>query len=124
MAWGDQILPGLRPGVKVYLSSGRFASVDDAGAVFAVPDKGLLNRAAPAVPEVEAALQAHFGRPVPLRLILDGAAESVRGSAPSAPPPPEDPADYDLTDLRDAPAAVVSPEQRLLEAFPGAEEIS
>ena len=36
----------------------------------------------------------------------------------------EDPADFDLDDLQDASAAVVSPEQRLLEAFPGAEEVS
>ena len=31
---------------------------------------------------------------------------------------------FDLDDLQDAPPAVVSPEQRLLEAFPGAEEVS
>jgi hypothetical protein len=74
------------------------------------------------VPEVEAALQQHFGRPVPLRLVLDDGSPTVRGAAPP-PPVAEDPADYDLTDLRDAPAAVLSPEQRLLEAFPGAEEV-
>ena len=31
--------------------------------------------------------------------------------------------DYDLSELEDAPAGVASPEQRLLEAFPGAEEV-
>ena len=40
-------------------------------AIFALPDKGLLSRAEPNRPEVEAALAAHFGRPVPLRLVLD-----------------------------------------------------
>jgi hypothetical protein len=36
----------------------------------------------------------------------------------------EDPEVYDLDELEDAGAAVVSPEQRLLEAFPGAEEVT
>ena len=36
----------------------------------------------------------------------------------------EDLASYDLDDLADAGPAVVSPEQRLLEAFPGAEEVT
>ena len=74
IAWGDSILAGLRPGVKVYLSSGRFVGVDDAGAIYAVPDRGLLTRAEANRAEVEAALAAYFGRPVPLRLVLDEAA--------------------------------------------------
>jgi hypothetical protein len=36
----------------------------------------------------------------------------------------DDPSQIDLDELEDAPAAVLSPEQRLLEAFPGAEEVS
>jgi hypothetical protein len=119
MAWGDRILPGLRPAVKVYLSAGRFVGVDESAAIFAVPDKGLLGRAEPNRPEVEAALAAHFGCPVPLRLVLD---EAVAPAAPE--PDPEDPGAIDLAELQDAPPAVVSPEQRLLEAFPGAEEVS
>jgi DNA polymerase-3 subunit gamma/tau len=120
IAWGDTILPRLRPAVKVYLSAGRFAGVDGSAAIFAVPDKGLLSRAEPNRPEVETALSAYFGRPVPLRLVLDEPA--------AAGPPPEPPADdlgaIDLDELPDAPAVTVSPEQRLLEAFPGAEEVS
>jgi DNA polymerase III subunit gamma/tau len=124
IAWGDTILPGLRAGVKIYLSAGRFVGVDEAGAVYAVPDKGLLVRAEPNRAEVEAALAAHFGRPVPLRLVLDEAVGAVE--APMARPEPdaEDPGAIDFADLQDAPAALVSPEQRLLEAFPGAEEVS
>jgi DNA polymerase-3 subunit gamma/tau len=124
LAWGDHVLPALRPGVKIYLSAGRFVGVDDSSAVYAVPDKGLLSRAEPSRFEVEAALSAHFGRPVPLRLVLDDAA--LPGAAPRAPADamPEDPSDYDLDDLQSAPEAIVSPEQRVLEAFPGAEEVS
>ena len=124
MAWGDTVLPSLRPGVKVYLSSGRFVGVDESGAIYAVPDQGLMSRAAPVLGEVEAALADHFGRPVAFRLILDDA-EGVRPPAGVAPlSASEDPADYDLSALEDAPASVVSPEQRLLEAFPGAEEVT
>ena len=49
--------------------------------------------------EVEAVLASHFGRPVPLRLVLDDA------TVPGGPSPgpveqsPEDPADYDLVAL-------------------------
>jgi DNA polymerase III subunit gamma/tau len=124
LAWGDQILPTLRPGVKVYVASGRFISVGDT-AVYAVPDRGLLGRAQTGRAEVEAALTAHFGRPIPFELVLDEGTATVPavGDPASAEADPEDPADYHLADLEDAPAALVSPEQRLMEAFPGAEEV-
>jgi hypothetical protein len=159
IAWGDSILAELRPGVKVYLSSGRFVGVDDVGAIYAVPDRGLLTRAEANRPEVEAALTAHFGRPVPLRLVLDEAGAGISGAAsaassapvagargtagtgpgggrgaqsgagaadiPASPAVvPDDPSSIDLDELIDAPGAVLSPEQRLLEAFPGAEEVA
>jgi DNA polymerase III subunit gamma/tau len=124
LAWGDQILPGLRPAVKVYVASGRFVSVGDT-AVYAVPDRGLLGRARAGRAEVEAALAAHFGRPIPLELILDeGTGVMPVAGNPGAPAEErEDPADYRMADLEDAPAGVMSPEQRLMEAFPGAEEV-
>jgi DNA polymerase-3 subunit gamma/tau len=124
MAWGDKVLPSLRPGVKVYLSSGRFLAVDDSAAIYAVPDQGLLSRAEPLRAEVETALADHFGRPVPLRLVIDEAQLASMPTGRTSPPPVEDPADYDLSGLEDAPAPVISPEQRLLEAFPGAEEVT
>ena len=102
---------------------GASCQVDADAAVYAVPDKGLLGRAAPSVPEVEAALLAA------LRPAGAGAAGARRRQptrarrGPAAGAVHEDPADYDPTDLQDAPAAVLSPEQRLLEAFPGAEEV-
>jgi DNA polymerase-3 subunit gamma/tau len=123
LAWGDRILPALRPAVKVYLAAGRFLAPADGQAVYAVPDRGLLQRAQPSVAEVEAALAAYFGRPIPLNLVLDDG---------SVAPPPVDAAadsrqeaeDIDLSELEDAPGEVMSPEQRLLEAFPGAEEVT
>jgi DNA polymerase-3 subunit gamma/tau len=124
LAWGDRILPALRPAVKVYVASGRFVSVGDT-AVYAVPDRGLLGRAQAGRVEVEAALTAHFGRPIPFELVLDEGTSTGPDVGDSVTPEAEaeDPADYRLADLEDAPAGVVSPEQRLMEAFPGAEEV-
>jgi DNA polymerase-3 subunit gamma/tau len=124
LAWGDRILPGLRPAVKVYVASGRFISVGET-AVYAVPDRGLLARAQAGRAEVEAAFSAHFGRPIPFELVLDEGTLSGPESGDSTPleADREDPADYHLADLEDAPAGVISPEQRLMEAFPGAEEV-
>jgi hypothetical protein len=131
LAWGDHILPRLRPAVKVYVATGRFVSVDEQGAVYAVPDSGLLARARSGVPEVEEALRSHFGRAVPFALILDdtGSPSTSQGDGPpgsnsGSPGPEEDPADYVLEDMEDAVGEVVSPERRLMEAFPGAEEVT
>ena len=125
LAWGDHILPTLRPAVKVYLATGRFVSVDERGAVYAVPDKTLLTRARPGVPEVEEALASHFGRAVPFALVLDDAAPPAPSRADDPPPPEEeDPADYVLEDMEDVVGEVLSPERRLMEAFPGAEEVT
>jgi hypothetical protein len=137
MAWGDAILPALRPAVKVYVASGRFLPSQGDSAVYAVPDRGLLSRAEANRAEVESALAQHFGRPIRLRLMLDeesrpvigsGPSPSTSGRSPAAPEPPaatpaEDEAVQDWAELEEAPAALSSPEQRLLEAFPGAEEV-
>jgi hypothetical protein len=129
VAWGDRILPALRPAVKVYVASGRFLPSDRRSALYAVPDRGLLARAEANRAEIEGALTQHFGRPVPVRFVLDsdaappGSPSSASAPGSAAEPPLEDPADYDLSSLEDAPEALVSPEQRLLQAFPGAEEV-
>jgi hypothetical protein len=125
-AWGDTVLPGLPPAVKAYVSSGRFVDADADVAVFALPDDGLLRRAQPVRGALEGALAAHFGRPVPVRLVRDEKAPPVGGSPsePAGGPDEDDPSTWDLEGLTDAGPGVVSPEQRLLEAFPGAEEVT
>lgn len=131
MAWGDRVLPSLRPAVKVYVATGRFLPSEPDAVVYAVPDRGLLSRAEANRAEVEAALAGHFGRPVRLKLVLDSdeapaGGGSTPGPGPAGPSPggaAEDDAAYDWADMEEAPAGVSSPEQRLLEAFPGAEEV-
>jgi DNA polymerase III subunit gamma/tau len=133
-AWGDVVLPSLPTRIKAYLTLGRFVGIEGGAAVYALPDNGLLSRAELVRKDFEAALAAHFGRPVPVRLVLDEPSTTPSGSPvtrplPDQPPPPEaaeedDPANYVLAEMEDAGAAVMSPEQRLLDAFPGAEEVT
>jgi DNA polymerase-3 subunit gamma/tau len=117
-AWGDTVLGALPPRARSRLAGGRFLAVDDGAAVYALPNQIHAQRCEEVRPEAEAALAAHFGSPVPLRLVVD-TAPSPAAQVPS--PPPEE--DVELDDLRDAAPAVTSPEERVKQAFPGAEEV-
>jgi hypothetical protein len=90
-------------------------------AVFGFQSQVLVDKAEEARPDVESALAAEFGRPVRLRLVIDGARVEVSGVGDTpAPPPDDDPPD--LSQLRDAPPAEVkTPIDHLTSAFPGAE---
>jgi hypothetical protein len=119
-AWGDGVLRALSGKAKAYLQSGRFIGVEADGAVFALPNKQWLARSLDARGEAEAALAARFGRPVPLKLVVEPVAAPTE-----EPTEPVDSGEYvDLDHLTDAEVAVISPEQRLMDAFPGAEEVS
>jgi hypothetical protein len=97
--------------------------------VFALANKPTRDHCEKKRPDVERALAAHFGRPVPLRLVTDA---DVGGPAPAAPPAkgkrgkrspavePEPDEVEDVHALEDAPS-VGSGAQRLADAFPGAE---
>ena len=114
-AWADDILPKLARKVSVWFK-GRFVSVTDGSAVFALEDQNFKNRAEKYQGDVESALAAHFGRPVPLQLTVDS------GPAPVATAVAVD--EHDEVDF-DAPAAdPTSPEDHLKKAFPGAEEVT
>ncbi len=120
-AWGDKVLGSLPRRAQVYMASGRFTGVSAGQAVFALPDAGLVSRAQEHVGEAEAALAAHFGRAVPLKLVLDQGT-GAPGPVGDAEPAPTDVA-YDIEDLEeltDAGGTAVPPEQRILDAFPGA----
>ena len=103
---------------------GRFVAVEDGVAVFTLPNAVHRDRCEEVRREAEEALSAHFGRPVPLRLVVEG-----RGAAPPAAPaepPASDPDDDvgDWRDLQDAPAgALASPLDHVMQAFEGAEVV-
>ncbi len=133
-AWGDSLLTALSGRAKARFGAGRFRAVEAGAAVFALPNSHYLSRCEEVRPEVEAALAAHFGVPVPLRLVMEPPDASP--SSPAAPKgggggPPDDSSDLaDLRDFRDQrssdepPPAVTSPEERVRRAFPGAEEVT
>jgi DNA polymerase III subunit gamma/tau len=125
LAWGDVILPGLPGRVRAYVQLGRFLESGSDGAVYALPDAGLLGRAETTRADFERALASHFGRSIPVRLVLDDVPSPAVGRVPTpdAGEDDQDPGDYVLSEMTDA-TAVVSPEQRLLQAFPGAEEVT
>lgn len=169
-AWGDTVLSGLRPKAKALYQAGRFVGVDGERAVFGLPNDIHRQRCEEVRADVEAALAGHFGRPVPLALVVDdGGGASLpppvpgAGAPPPPPPPPrpggagrasparagdpatrggpppvpddpgpagvapDDPDDeYELLDESELGEVVdvdTSAEARLLEVFPGAEEI-
>jgi DNA polymerase III subunit gamma/tau len=119
IAWADIVLPQLKGMVKALFAAGRFVSADDNGAVFALPTAPHRQKCEEKRKDVEATLAAHYGRPIPLTLIVDGEANAPTASPAATAPAPDE--DVDLEGLVDAPAAPTASIDRLTQAFPGAE---
>ncbi len=118
LAWGDRVLDNLPPKAKALYKSGRFTEVDGSAALYALPNKVHMQRCEKVRPDVENALEAEFGRRVPLRLIVDEV------SAAPPPEPVEEDVTIDVEELRDAtPAAVASPIDHVMQAFEGAQVV-
>jgi DNA polymerase-3 subunit gamma/tau len=119
LAWGDVVLAALPQRAKVRFGAGHFVGVDDAWATFALPNTVHRDRCEECRHEVEQTLASHFGRPVPLRLVV-----AQPGTPPTDKPSPEPDDEIDLTELRDAPAAeVASPVDHVMQVFEGAEVV-
>ncbi len=119
--WTDEVLGALPQKPRVRFAGGRWLSVEGDTAVFGLPNSVHAQRCDECRPEVEAALQDRFGRPVIVRVVVDGDAED-----PSAPTRPaladvDHPADVDLADLTDADDVAESGVDRVAAVFPGAE---
>jgi hypothetical protein len=107
---------------KALYNAGRFIAVEEGLAVFAVPNEVHLQRCRQKQPEVDAVLVAHFGRPIPLRLVIDDGRTAVDpGSDPAD--GETDPETIDVAELVDADDEPRSHVDRLTQAFPGAELI-
>ena len=137
-AWGDRVIGRLRPKAKALYQAGRFVSAEGGRAQFGLPNDIHRNRCEDMRPEVEAALAEQFGRPIPLVLVVDGATPppaaggaDVDGPGPTRPAAPaadgaaEDEEDLAAFEAGDLEVADIdnSAEARLLQAFPGAEEV-
>ncbi len=128
-AWGDHLLRALPARAKVVYSSGRFVAVEGSTALFAVPNSGYLGRCEEVRPLVEEALGNHFGATIALRLVVEEAPETrapVRSARRAAEPDPSDLGDddFDPEDPGEPVEAQSLAQSRILEAFPGAEEVT
>ena len=137
-AWGDHILRGLPARAKALFSAGRFVAVDGRTATFTLPNAAHRDRCDEVRRLVEDAIGAHFGTRVSLALTVDEAPASLSptsaASAPTVRPSaaPRQDAEVAVGSLH--PDDEVDPDQpsgslesvaqaRLLEAFPGAQEV-
>ncbi|MGH9007585.1 MAG: hypothetical protein ACRDV6_07730, partial [Acidimicrobiales bacterium] len=125
-AWGDQLLRALPARAKALYSSGRFVAVEGSTAVFALPNPGYLRRCEEVRPLVEEALSAHFKATLGLRLVVDepGPAATPNRRADRAPDPTDlGDDDFDPDDPGEPLEVESLVQSRILEAFPGAEEV-
>ena len=137
----DAIFPTMQSGVRSVYRTGRWLAVEGDTAVFAFEHPQFLQRGEEKRAEVEAALAAHFGARVGLRLVLDQAGAGGTGAAPGAarggsaePPayegplpdraPDDEVSAEEFAQLEVAPDAPASAEALLFQAFPGTEEIT
>ncbi|MCC6437355.1 MAG: hypothetical protein IT196_20165, partial [Acidimicrobiales bacterium] len=125
-AWAAGVLDHLPAGARAMYSAGQFIGVEDGVALFALPSKVHRDRCEAKAADVERSLAAHFGRPVPLRLVVDEG--GARTGHSGGPPPiergePDDEEDDigDVHALDDAPSTATTGLALLQQAFPGAE---
>jgi DNA polymerase-3 subunit gamma/tau len=130
--WTSEIVPSLRPTIiRAIYSVPRLVGVSNGTLTIAAPNDAHRAKCEEFRRQVEAAVVAVAGEPVALRIVTDTAPvaddHDVPGSGgtvvplhPVAPPPPDD--EIDVHDLVDAPPeSVVTPIERLAQAFPGSE---
>jgi DNA polymerase-3 subunit gamma/tau len=126
LAWGDDVLDALPGKAKAFFKAGRFVEVSGGHADFALPSKIHAERCEPHRPAVEQALAAHFGRPVPLRLVVDRDTPRPPGPGDEPPAPEPDPIEEvgPIDELRDANDHDETHLERITAAFPGAEIVA
>ncbi len=153
-AWADHVLARLRPRARAIYASGRFVTVEDDEVTIALPNAAHVEHASPLEDEVARTLGEHFGCRLRVRLVADpdtdpgggpeqrSAAKSsgggrttgatLRGRTAGAVARDEGDEGDDLEEVSPEDiAGDVQPhdsvswvENRLLEEFPGAEEVS
>jgi len=128
--WSSDVVPTLKPLVRAIYSVPRVLGLRDGVLTLAVPNDTHRSKCEQFRADAEAALVAVVGARVPLAFVVDATHDdepprgAVAAAAPAAPAPVEADDDIDLNDLVDAPPeSVVSPIDRLAQAFPGSEMI-
>jgi DNA polymerase-3 subunit gamma/tau len=124
--WSTDIVPQLKGLARPMFSAARLVGERDGVLTFAVPNEPTRAKTQQHAADVEAVAARVVGAPVKVVIVVDGtsASDDDSGDASNvvqlrtAPPPPDE--EVDLSDLIDVPPdAVQTPEDRLLDAFPG-----
>jgi DNA polymerase-3 subunit gamma/tau len=125
--WTTTILDSLPPQARSRYRAGHFLNIDNGAAIYAFPNAIHKDRSEEVKNEVELALRNHFGVRVPLRLVVEattpapGNDESPTAQATQT---VEEEEEIDFSETTEGEKVeVLSPQERLLRAFPGAEEI-
>jgi DNA polymerase-3 subunit gamma/tau len=121
--WSNDVLPALKPMARARYSQLEVRGERDGVFTLVAPDEGTRVRVGLHRDEVEAAIASLFGVSVPFDIIVDQAPAAATSAADDGDGPDGD-GHVDLDDLVDAPAeAVLSPLDRLHQAFPGSHEV-
>jgi DNA polymerase-3 subunit gamma/tau len=121
-AWTDAVLTALPKSVRSRWRGGRWIEPDPRTLRFAVSNEWHQKACDESRGEVEEALLAHFGGPVPVAIVVEGELAGA-GSTASASPPPDDPEHIDPAELRDAGDAAVTDVDLVVRTFGGGELI-
>jgi hypothetical protein len=140
--WGDSLLASLPNRARARFRVGRFMAVEAGTAVFGLPNETHRSYCEEVRIDVETALAVHFGTAVPLKLVVDEEAGTDTPARPAPPPSAaassalapgaqseHDDTQHDLLDpvvlaaQTQLAGAGLTPEERLKQAFPGAEEV-
>jgi DNA polymerase III subunit gamma/tau len=120
LAWADHVLPRLKGLTKALFAACRWVD-GTGGPVLVAPTETHRGKCEKQLGEAEAALEAHFGAPVPITLGVEGEPAPAAGrNGPVTTPPADDDA-VDLDDVMDAPPEHLDPLSRVVQAFPGSE---
>ncbi len=125
--WSSEVMPSLKSLSRAIYAATKVIGERDGAVVVGAPNEAHRAKCQQHQKELDAAIVKVIGAPVPVLLVVDGDAAfddtNVVPMQRKAPPPPDDD-DVDITDLVDAPPeSVVSPTDRLLQAFPGSQMI-
>ncbi len=122
--WASQVVPALKGFAKAVYSATKVVGEAPGELRIAVPSEVHRSKCEPHRADVEAALSKAVGSPMRVVLVVDGAANDDNVVPLVKRPVMQPDEEIDLRDLVDAPAeAVVTPLDRLHQAFPGSHEV-
>jgi DNA polymerase III subunit gamma/tau len=119
-AWTDAVLAALPKSVRSRWRGGRWIAPDTSAVRFAVSNEWHQRACDESRREVEEALLAHFGGPVPVAIVVEG---EPAGGASTAAAPPDDVEHIDPAELRDADDTAGSGLDLVVRTFGGGELI-